>query len=59
MAELIKRPSLFYVDQPYIIHGYRANPNMNVAKCIKSAVMFHNESLNSWSHLIGGLYFAY
>ena len=32
---------------------------MTACMCAKSATMLHNETLNSWTHILGGLYFFY
>ncbi|XP_074604117.1 adiponectin receptor protein-like [Brevipalpus obovatus] len=43
-------------DNPFILTGYRAI-NKNYHVYIKSIFIFHNETLNIWSHMIASLYF--
>ncbi|KAB8072368.1 hemolysin-III related-domain-containing protein [Aspergillus leporis] len=40
----------------YILHGYRAQLN-SFERCFWSLFYLHNESVNTWSHLVPGLYF--
>jgi adiponectin receptor len=40
----------------YILHGYRAQLN-SFERCFWSLFYLHNESVNTWSHLVSGLYF--
>lgn len=44
------------VDNKYILHGYRVDFT-NKRDLVKSLFMKHNELLNIWTHLIGGLIF--
>lgn len=44
------------VDNKYILHGYRVDFNRKT-DLFKSLFMKHNELLNIWTHLIGGLIF--
>jgi predicted membrane channel-forming protein YqfA (hemolysin III family) len=32
---------------------------MTICKCVSSAGIMHNETLNSWTHFLGGLYFLF
>lgn len=41
----------FMKDNDGITHGYRINFN-STKKILKSLFMFHNESVNIWSHCI-------
>jgi hypothetical protein len=40
----------------YILRGYRLNHN-SFWLALKSLFSYHNESVNTWSHLIGALFF--
>lgn len=42
----------FLQDNEFIKKGYRINCN-NVTKILKSLFMFHNETVNIWTHLLG------
>ena len=44
------------VDNEYILHGYRVDFSRG-RDLFKSLLMRHNELLNIWTHLIGGLIF--
>ena len=44
------------VDNQYILHGYRVD-FINKKDLFKSLFMRHNELLNIWTHLIGGIIF--
>jgi hypothetical protein len=48
----------FLLYNKHINRGYRINFN-TFNKLFKSLFMFHNESVNVWSHLIGMLIFFY
>ncbi|KAE8354429.1 HlyIII-domain-containing protein [Aspergillus coremiiformis] len=41
---------------PYILHGYRAQLD-SFERCFWSLFYLHNESINTWSHMLPGLYF--
>ena len=41
---------------PYIRHGYRAQLN-SFTECFRLLFHLHNESVNTWSHMLPGLYF--
>ncbi|KAL3482072.1 hemolysin-III related-domain-containing protein [Aspergillus californicus] len=41
---------------PYITQGYRRQSN-SYQKCFWSLFYLHNESVNTWSHILPGLYF--
>ncbi|OJJ96373.1 hypothetical protein ASPACDRAFT_34852 [Aspergillus aculeatus ATCC 16872] len=41
---------------PYIKHGYRAQLN-SFRRCFWSLFHLHNESVNTWSHILPGVYF--
>lgn len=45
-------------DNEFIKMGYRVNFN-TVKRIIKSLFMFHNESMNIWSHLVGAVLFLF
>lgn len=45
-------------DNPYIMTGYRVGFTNNWL-CFKSLFMFHNETGNVWSHLLGALAFVW
>jgi Haemolysin-III related len=45
------------VDNKYILHGYRVDFNRK-RDLVWSLFMKHNELLNIWTHLIGGLIFV-
>lgn len=45
------------VDNKYILHGYRVDFNRK-RDLVRSLFMKHNELLNIWTHLIGGLIFV-
>ena len=59
LRKLKKIKSLFYVKQAYLKWGYRANPNMSICMCTKTAFMVHNETFNFWTHVVGALYYIY
>ena len=44
------------VDNKFILHGYRVDFNRK-RDLLKSLFMKHNELLNIWTHLIGGVIF--
>ena len=44
------------VDNQYILHGYRVD-FVRKRDLVKSLFMKHNELLNIWTHLIGGIIF--
>lgn len=48
----------FLRDNEYIHGGYRLHFN-SVGKILRSLFMFHNESFNVWSHLLGVLIFVF
>jgi adiponectin receptor len=48
----------FLRDNEYIKHGYRVNFN-STGKILRSFFMYHNESVNVWSHLAGVLLFCF
>jgi adiponectin receptor len=48
----------FLRDNEFIVNGYRLHFN-SAGKIIKSLFMFHNESFNVWSHLLGVLIFVF
>lgn len=41
---------------PYIRHGYRTQLN-SFPKCFWLLFYLHNESINTWSHILPGIYF--
>ncbi|PWY93122.1 HlyIII-domain-containing protein [Aspergillus sclerotioniger CBS 115572] len=41
---------------PYIQHGYRTQLN-SFRQCFWSLFYMHNESINTWSHILPGIYF--
>ncbi len=45
------------VDNEYILHGYRVHFGRG-RDLLKSLFMRHNELLNIWTHLIGGIIFV-
>jgi len=46
-----------YLRDVFIHHGYRSN-FAHWKLCLKSVFMWHNETLNIWTHLIGFLIFS-
>lgn len=42
----------YHADNPYILKGYRVH-FVTVPRILKSLFMIHNESFNTWSHLMG------
>jgi len=50
-----KNAPSFVLDNPFIISGYRSQ--LSFTDCIKSIFVFHNETLNIWTHLIGTVVF--
>lgn len=46
----------YLMDNEFIVHGYRLHFN-SVKKILKSLFLFHNETINIWTHLIGALIF--
>lgn len=46
----------YLMDNEFIVHGYRLHFN-SVKKILKSLFLFHNETINIWTHLIGALVF--
>ena len=46
----------FMQDNEYIKTGYLLNCT-NLKKTFKSLIMWHNETINIWSHLLGALFF--
>lgn len=45
-------------DNKYLKCGYR-RPTYSYITCFRSIFQFHNETVNIWTHLLGGLYFAH
>jgi adiponectin receptor len=43
-------------DNENVLGGYRRE--MSVAKAVRTILMWHNETLNIWSHLLACLCFA-
>ena len=56
---LKKLKDTFFERKRYIKLGYRAHQNLTVGKCTKSLFMLHNETFNTWSHLLCGVYYLY
>lgn len=62
--EVTKKPKIltiehapdWLVDNKYIIHGYRVDFTKK-RDLLKSLFMKHNELMNIWTHLIGGIVF--
>ena len=50
---------VYFYEREFINYGYRANPDMTLAKCTKTIVMCHCETGNIWSHLIAAIYFMF
>ena len=48
----------YMLHNNYIMTGYRINFD-SYGKIIRSLFMIHNETINIWTHLIGGLIFLY
>lgn len=46
----------YLMDNEFIVKGYRLHFN-SVKKILKSLFLFHNETINIWTHLIGALVF--
>lgn len=49
-------PQWMRVD-PHIRRGYRSQQN-SFSACLRSLTYPHNELMNTWSHLLPGLYFC-
>lgn len=45
-------------DNKYLKCGHR-RPTYSFITCTRSIFQFHNETVNIWTHLIGGFYFAH
>lgn len=45
-------------DNKYLKCGYR-RPTYSYITCIRSIFQLHNETVNIWTHLLGGVYFAH
>ena len=43
--------------RPYILSNYRRDHDLKA--CVRSLLMLHNETINVWSHLVGGALFGY
>jgi len=54
----IEEAEQFYRVNPYILTGYRVNFN-SFRRLFRSLFMLHNETINIWTHLIGGLIFIF
>ena len=48
----------FMQDNEYIKTGYLLNCT-NLKKTFKSLIMWHNETINIWSHLLGAFFFLF
>jgi len=46
----------YLMDNEFIVRGYRLHFN-SVKKILKSLFLFHNETVNIWTHLLGALVF--
>ena len=46
----------FMQDNEYIVKGYLLNCT-NIKKAFQSLLMWHNETINIWSHLLGAFFF--
>lgn len=64
VSESLKKQRVFHASQipawmqsdPYILHGYRGQLD-SYGQCFWSLFYLHNESVNTWSHIIPGMYF--
>jgi len=46
-------------DNPYILSGFREDTANDIKKCFQSLFKLHNDTLNVWTHLIGGIWLSY
>jgi len=45
-------------DNEYILKGYRVN-HTTVSRILRSLFMWHNETCNVWTHLLGSVFFLF
>jgi len=58
LAELKAMPNPpYYSARTFLNHGIRSNHDMNWCMCTRTSLMWHNETLNFWTHFLAMIYF--